>query len=193
MKSVSRLTLVVAVILMSIMIASPAMAQTPVPPVGQQQPQVLPPNPQYPVIGYHTVQYGEWLYCIGRAYAVSPWEIAKANYIPWPYAIYPGQVLAIPSAAWYNIPAGPKCNAQFTPPVWPTVTPAPPTAVPPTVGPWPTIVPPPPGCRAYYTVQWGDTLYGIAWRYNTTVWALAQANNIWNINLIYPGQVLCIK
>jgi LysM repeat protein len=53
----------------------------------------------------------------------------------------------------------------------------------PTPGPQPTI----------YIVQPGDTLSGIAWRFGTTVWALAQANGIWNANLIYIGQKLYIQ
>jgi LysM repeat protein len=51
-------------------------------------------------------------------------------------------------------------------------------------GPWPQ----PGGCN--YIVRTGDTLSGIAWRYGTTVWALSQANGIWNPNLIYIGQRL---
>jgi LysM repeat protein len=45
----------------------------------------------------------------------------------------------------------------------------------------------------YYIVQPGDTLSAIAWRFGTTVWALAQANGIWNTNLIYIGQRLFIS
>jgi LysM repeat protein len=62
-----------------------------------------------------------------------------------------------------------------TPPPGPTPTPGP--------------QPPPP---ATYVVQPGDTLSAIARRFNTTVAALVQANNIWNPNLIYVGQVLVI-
>lgn len=44
-----------------------------------------------------------------------------------------------------------------------------------------------------YTVKKGDTLSGIAKQYGTTVNALAQLNNIKNVNLIYVGQVLTIS
>lgn len=43
-----------------------------------------------------------------------------------------------------------------------------------------------------YTVVSGDTLYGIARRYNTTVNELARLNNIKNVNLIIVGQKLII-
>lgn len=43
-----------------------------------------------------------------------------------------------------------------------------------------------------YTVQRGDTLWGIAQRFGTTVGRLVQANDIPNPNLIFPGQVLTL-
>jgi LysM repeat protein len=43
-----------------------------------------------------------------------------------------------------------------------------------------------------YTVRSGDTLTIIAQRFKTTVWELADANHIADINLIYAGQVLQI-
>lgn len=45
----------------------------------------------------------------------------------------------------------------------------------------------------YYRVVEGDTLSGIALRYNTTVEALVRLNNISNPNLIYTGQLLIIS
>lgn len=45
----------------------------------------------------------------------------------------------------------------------------------------------------YYTVRSGDTLSGIAQRYNTTYQAIAEKNGISNPNLIYPGQRLLIS
>lgn len=43
---------------------------------------------------------------------------------------------------------------------------------------------------SYYTVRAGDNLSAIASRFNTTVATLQSLNNIRNVNLIYPGQVL---
>jgi lysozyme len=55
--------------------------------------------------------------------------------------------------------------------------------------PWPGSVVPP---ASTYTVQRGDTLSGIAARFNTTWQTLAQLNNIANPRHIYPGQVLVL-
>ena len=44
-----------------------------------------------------------------------------------------------------------------------------------------------------YVVKKGDTLSGIASKYNTTYQKIASDNGISNPNLIYPGQVLIIK
>ena len=43
-----------------------------------------------------------------------------------------------------------------------------------------------------HVVRWGETLGSIARRYGVTITALAQANGIVNINLIYVGQSLVI-
>ncbi len=170
----------------------PAATSTPFPtyvPPTYQPPYPPYPPPSYNVISYWTVQPGQTLYCIGRYYQVSPWAIASVNYIPWPYYIYPGQVLAIPNAPWYNIPPGPVCYPgvpNVTPTPAPGVTPTPPVAITPTP-------PAPPACRYYHYVQWGQTLSGIAWYYGTTIQAIMYANpSITNPNLIYAGSTLCI-
>lgn len=46
--------------------------------------------------------------------------------------------------------------------------------------------------NVYYTVQRGDTLWGIARRYRTCPIRIARINGIRNPNLIYPGQILKI-
>ena len=124
--------------------------------------------------GKHTVRSGETLFCIGRAYQTQPFAIAATNTIRAPYLVYPGQVLTIPNAPWFNIPPGPVCQRQFE-------------GAPPTVTPTPQ-----PGCRAQYIVNYGDTLLGIARRFGVDVFTLAARNRIYNLNLIFVGQVLCI-
>ncbi len=174
---------------------APAATNTPLPPVTPtyMPPTDVPPTyvppPVYTIIAYWTVQPGQTLYCIGRYYKVSPWAIASANRIPWPYYIYTGQVLAIPNVPWYNIPPGPVCY-----PGVPNITPTPPGIQTPTPPPAITPTPPAPSqCRYYHLVQWGQTLSGIAWYYGTTIQAIMYANpSIINPNLIYAGSTLCI-
>lgn len=45
---------------------------------------------------------------------------------------------------------------------------------------------------SFVVVRWGDTLYSIATRYNTTVDALVRANRLPNANFIFAGQRLVI-
>ncbi len=66
----------------------------------------------------------------------------------------------------------------------PDGNPSTPTTPPPTTDPAPT--------SGTYTVQPGDTLSKIAQRFDTTVAAIAQANGLANINLIYVGQQLIV-
>ncbi|CAG0937646.1 Anti-sigma-I factor RsgI3 [Thermoflexales bacterium] len=47
-------------------------------------------------------------------------------------------------------------------------------------------------CVAYHTVKFGDTLNSISRQYGVAVQTLMAANNIYNANLIYAGQALCI-
>ncbi|MFP3361828.1 LysM domain-containing protein, partial [Planococcus sp. SIMBA_143] len=46
---------------------------------------------------------------------------------------------------------------------------------------------PPPVTTVKYTVKAGDTLYSIDRKYNTTVTAIAKANNITNVNSLRVG------
>ena len=119
------------------------------------------------VIGHHTVRSGETIYCIARAYGVSPSGIATQNGITHPSLIRPGQVLAIP-AVYASLPAGPTCTRQFTPS---TSTCA---------------------CRSYHTVARGENLYRISLRYGVGMWRIAECNTIYNLNAIRVGCTLCI-
>ena len=154
------------------------------------------------ILGTHVVHSGEWLYCIGRAYRVSPLAIAEKNGIWWPYLIFSNQKLLVPNIAWTNMSTGPVCQSQFTA----STTPASPTAIPTTAIlttpiptttavtaiPTTTTAVPSSTCKATYTVVSGDTLYHIATQYGTSYPEIARVNQISNPTLIYPGQQLCI-
>ncbi len=115
----------------------------------------------------YVVQPGDWLAKIARYCGVTTSALIAAN--PWTqyyYYIYPGQVLNIPDTYYPPDP-------------------------PPAPGPGPSYCGP---NYDYYGAYWyvcrGDTLgqiaryYGVSWQY------LAYHNNIYNPNVIYPGQII---
>lgn len=169
-----------------------SIASTPVPPGG--------------ILGTHVVRSGEWIFCIGRAYGVSPWAIVDTNGVWWPYFIFADQKLLIPNVSWTNMSSGQVCQSQFTASVatssptataTPTATPILTTAIPTTAIPATVIHPtatavPLSGCSAVYVVVLGDTLYRIATQYGTSYEELARVNRIPDPRLIYAGQQLCI-
>ena len=133
-------------------------------------PTATPTTPLVPageILGYHTVQPGETLFCIGRAYGVDPYAIATQNNILNPNIIRAGQSLAIPNAP-HTLPSGRVCPRQFGG-----------TVILPT-------------CRWQHTVVSGENLYRISLHYEVSMYAIAEANHILNLNLIFAGQVLCI-
>jgi LysM repeat protein len=123
---------------------------------------------------YHTVSYGETLYSIGRYYGVSPYAIAQANNLYNPNYIYAGQVLYIPSGGGY------PGNPGYPPPN--CGNPSPNCGYPPGGG----------QGGVYHTVRYGETVSSIARMYGSSVWAITQANNLYNPNYIYSGQVLYV-
>ena len=148
--------------------ATPTTEGTPtVTPTPTSTPSVTPTPLPGNILGYHTVRSGETLYCIGRAYGVDPYAIASHNGILNPNIIHAGNVLAIPNAPRV-LPAGRVCPAQFGDGE------------------------PPSACRWHHTVVSGENLYRISLHYGVSMWAIAEANNILNLNYIRAGQLLCI-
>ena len=126
----------------------------------------------------HTVQPGEWFYSIARKYNITPADLMAANPRSNPDALQPGDVLNIPN-----------CNkATATPAVSPTNTPQ--SLLPP-----PTTNPNAPTpiqlSGRTYAVANGDTLGGIARKFNVTVQALKAANGLTN-DFLSVGQILKI-
>jgi LysM repeat protein len=113
------------------------------------------------------VQPGDTVFGIAQANNSTVAAIITANGLNSLGFITVGQELVIP------VPAG-------------TGTPAPTATQTPTDGSTPV----PPATGGQYIVQRGDTLYGIALRFNTTVEALATLNNITNPNAITAGTIL---
>jgi LysM repeat protein len=117
----------------------------------------------------HTVQPGENLFRIGLKYGVHWRDVMAANGLTSTY-IYVGQQIRIPTAGGTT-----PGEAAPAPATDPTPVPAAP-ANPPSGG--------------TYTVVRGDTLASIARKFGVTSQALAAANNLWNPDRIYAGQVL---
>jgi LysM repeat protein len=146
---------------------TPSATPTPGPTVTPYPTPTVAPTPTGDILGYHTVQPRETLFCIGRAYGVDPYAIAAQNGILNPNVIHPGHVLAIPNVPSSLLP-GRVCPRQFD-------------------GGTPS-----PVCRWYHTVAPYENLYRISLHYSVSMWAIAEANHIFNLNYIRAGQVLCI-
>ncbi|GAB4510195.1 MAG: hypothetical protein OHK0046_06520 [Anaerolineae bacterium] len=110
----------------------------------------------------YVVQRGDTLGKIARQFNTTVSALAAENGITNPSLILVGQVLRVPSGT-----------------VVPSITP---TAQPPTATTAPS--------GSTYTVKRGESLYRIAARFDTTVTALVELNNIANPNIIFTGQVL---
>ncbi|MCT2870487.1 LysM peptidoglycan-binding domain-containing protein [Limosilactobacillus fermentum] len=108
----------------------------------------------------YTVKSGDTLSAIASRYGMTVNALVMLNGIKNANLIYPGQVLRVADSG-----AGSTVTKKATTPITSTGT-------------------------QTYTVQYGDTLSGIASRYGTSISALASLNGISNPNWIYPGQVL---
>ena len=113
--------------------------------------------------GLYTVQPGDTLSGIAARHQITVWTLAQANRLTGVSWVYVGQQLLIPAPAAAPTPAStpaPEGEAEAAPPA------------------------------DTYIVQRGDTLAGIARRFNTTVEELAALNAILNPSTIYAGQRL---
>ena len=141
-----------------------------------------------PAAGFwHTVRWGETLFSIGRAYGANPYSICYANGLHNCDYVWAGQSLWIPAGYsghdGYGQPnrdgyrqPGRDGYAQpisdgYRQPGWDGG-----------YG----------GCNRDYVVRRGDTLYSIGRMHGVDAWRLAAANGIYNLNMIYAGQCLCI-
>lgn len=130
-------------------------------------------TPGYTSTITYVVQAGDTLSALAQRFGSSVSAIAEYNGLTNVSLIVVGQTLIIP-----------VLGTVYTPP--PTFTPAP---TQPGGGVGGPVVP----VSTTYTVRSGDTLYGIAIWYNTTVATLAFMNHLINPNLIYPGQTLVVS
>lgn len=112
--------------------------------------------------GTITVRAGDTLSQLAIRHQVSVKSLVSANSIVNSRLIYPGQVLVLPGS-----PAATKTGASPAPRGGTSVS-----------------------ATGTITVRGGDTLYGLAARHGVTVSALASANDIGDVRLIYPGQTL---
>ncbi|HVO42007.1 MAG TPA: LysM peptidoglycan-binding domain-containing protein [Aggregatilineales bacterium] len=117
----------------------------------------------------YTVVEGDRLFRIALRFNLTTETVARANGVVNPDLILPDQKFRIP-----------YCNA----------TPVPAGAIRPNVASLADKSPTDSGKT--YVVQEGDTLYAISTRFGVKIQAVAQTNNIANINLIYIGQSIVI-
>ena len=141
-------------------------------PVPQPAPTAVPPtaDPNNCNTGRsHTVQKGENVFRIARAFGVSQQAVRDINGLGAYYTIYPGQVLCLPGEA-----SGSPSESTLGQPGATVFT----NGV----------------CAAgwhEHTVFNGTTLFGLALEHGTTVENLRAVNGLTN-DLIYPGQILCM-
>lgn len=156
----------------------------------------------------HVVQRGENLYRISLRYGTTVQAIAAANGIANPSRIYVGQRLVIPCGSAPPPGGGHVYTVRYGDTLYSiarrfgvsvqAITRANGITNPNRIYVGQRLIIPgggstlPPSGGVWYTVRRGDTMAAIAWRFGVNMWAIVQANNIQNPNLIYVGQRLYI-
>jgi LysM repeat protein len=143
-------------------------------------PDVAPASSGTPL--YYTVQRGDQLTQIAQLYGLTADQLAQLNGIINPNLIYAGQQLIVgteTAALQPAIPGAQSIAALPTAQLLPMLDAA--VALPAASAPQTT-----------HVVQPGEGLASIALRYGVTMAAVAQANNIYNIDHILAGQTLII-
>lgn len=199
--------------------ASPTETTLPTPEGTQPAPTALAaatPAPELPTAtpvpgATYTVQWGDTLFSIAASFGVSVDAIQAANNMGTSSLITIGQVLAIPGGVpgqtsgaapqVYVVQPGDtafsiaqRFNTTVDAIAWANQL----------VNPWniyggqELVIPEATGVSTssdegyVHVVQPGESLYSIATAYNTTVWAIAVANNLPNPQVIYVGETLLI-
>jgi LysM repeat protein len=149
-----------------------------------------------PAAGFwHTVRWGETLFSIGRQFGVNPYSICYANGLHNCDYVWAGQSLWIPDGYSGHDGYGKPGWDGYGKPGWDGYgQPG-----------WDGYAKPISdgygkpgwdggygGCYRNYVVRRGDTLYSIGRMHGVDAWRLAAANGIYNLNMIYAGQCLCI-
>lgn len=155
------------------------------------------PDPN-PTNQTYTVAAGDTLSSIAARYRTTVAELAALNNILNPNLIYPGEVLTITTfsspVSSYTIRSGDTLSsiaARFDTSVQALVS-LNNISNPNRIYPGQVLRLPDNAEHTFYRVKSGDTLNGIALRFNTTVSAIATQNHIANPNLIYVGELLAI-
>jgi LysM repeat protein len=149
--------------------------------------------------GSYTVQAGDTLSGVAQEFGVAWPDLAALNQLSYPYILYTGQILQVPSAGdgFATLPdseadSEPEPGPTPEPAELPVETPVEPETVP-SLNPEDVsaeVEQNPQAQPLEHIVQVGDSLTGIANRYQVTWQALAEANQLAHPYFLYPDQCL---
>jgi LysM repeat protein len=129
--------------------------------------------------GRYTIVAGDTIGKIAAKFSTTTQAILTANGLGWSSIIYPGQTLAIPSAA--------PTALNVTPVAYVTPT-APKAATPPTT----PVAPVTKAVTSSYVIVSGDTLARIATKFGVSIQSILDANGLGWSSIIYTGRTLTI-